>query len=110
SDAATVTDIRAAVRQLCDRFGDAYWRDVDAAAAYPEEFVRALTEAGWLSILIPAEYGGGGLGLVAASAVLGEINASGGSAAACHAQMYVMAALLRHGDAEQKRRWLPDIA
>lgn len=109
-DDATIADIRAAVRQLCDRFGHSYWRELDASAAYPETFVSALTEAGWLSILIPTEYGGGGLGLVAASAVLGEINASGGSAAACHAQMYVMAALLRHGSAEQKRRWLPEIA
>lgn len=106
----TVADIRSGVRQLCDRFGDEYWRRIDAVDAYPEEFVTALTEAGWLSVLIPEEYGGGGLGLVEASAVLGEINASGGSSAACHAQMYVMAAVLRHGSEEQKRRWLPEIA
>ncbi|MGE0298810.1 MAG: acyl-CoA dehydrogenase family protein, partial [Pseudonocardia sp.] len=106
----TVADIRAGVRQLCDRFGDEYWRGVDALDAYPEEFVAALTEAGWLSVLVPEEYGGGGLGLVEASAVLGEINASGASSAACHAQMYVMAALLRHGSAQQKQRWLPEIA
>jgi acyl-CoA dehydrogenase len=109
-DDTTCAEIRAAVRQLCNRFSGSYWRELDAAAAYPEAFVAALTEAGWLSILIPTEYGGGGLGLVAASAVLGEINASGGSGAACHAQMYVMAALLRHGTEEQKRRWLPEIA
>jgi acyl-CoA dehydrogenase len=103
-------DIRAGVRQLCGRFGDEYWRAVDAEVEYPEEFVVALTKAGWLSILIPEQYGGGGLGLVEASAVLGEINASGGSAAACHAQMYVMAAVLRHGTEEQKERYLPEIA
>lgn len=110
ADDETVRDIRDGVRRLCDRFGDEYWRKVDAVDDYPEEFVSALTDAGWLSVLIPEEYGGGGLGLAEASAVMGEINASGASSAACHAQMYVMAAVLRHGSEEQKRRWLPDIA
>src|SRR5260370_13027844 len=102
--------IRAAVRDLCSRFPGEYWRKLDEARAYPEEFVRALTDAGWLSALIPEEYGGAGLSLGAASVILEEINASGGNAGACHAQMYTMGTLLRHGSPEQKQRYLPRIA
>ncbi len=103
-------EVRAAVRELCARFGGEYWRACDEQRRYPEEFVAALTEAGWLSILIPETYGGAGLGMREAGAVLEENNRSGGNAAACHAQMYTMGALLRHGSEEQKRRWLPEIA
>jgi acyl-CoA dehydrogenase len=110
----TLTDdqeaIRAAVRELCEGFGDGYWRRVDGANDYPEEFVAALTEGGWLSILIPEEYGGAGLGMTEAAIVLEEINRSGGNAGACHAQMYTMGTLLRHGSDEQKRRYLPELA
>jgi acyl-CoA dehydrogenase len=102
--------IRTAVRRLCSDFDGAYWRETDANRRYPEEFVRALTEAGWLACLIPTEYGGSGLGLADGSIVLEEVNRSGGNAAAAHAQMYVMGALLRHGSDEQKRRYLPRIA
>ncbi len=103
-------ELRAAVRDLCGRYPGDYWRKMDEARGYPEEFVRALTEAGWLSALIPEEYGGSGLGVTEASIILEEINRSGGNAAACHAQMYTMGTLLRHGSAEQKRRYLPKIA
>jgi len=103
-------ELRTAVRDLCDRYPGEYWRKVDEARAYPEEFVRALTEAGWLAALIPEEYGGSGLGVTEASIILEEIHRSGGNAAACHAQMYIMGTLLRHGSAEQKRRYLPRIA
>ncbi len=103
------SEIRGAVRELCDRFPGTYWRSLEPDR-YPEEFVRALTEHGWLAALIPEQYGGGGLGLTAASVILEEINASGGNAAACHAQMYTMGTLLRHGSEEQKQRYLPRIA
>jgi len=99
-----------AVRTLCARFGGSYWRDLDAASAYPDRFIAALTEAGYLGALIPEEFGGAGLGLADASVILEEINRSGGNAAACHAQMYIMATLLRHGSESQKRRYLPGIA
>jgi acyl-CoA dehydrogenase len=102
--------IRAAVRDLCLRFPGEYWRKLDEARAYPEEFVRALTEAGWLSALIPEEYGGAGLGITEASIILEEVNRSGANSGACHAQMYIMGTLLRHGSAAQKRKYLPDIA
>jgi len=102
-------DIRAGVRALCDGFTGEYWRSLEPDR-YPVEFVAALTEAGWLAALIPAEYGGAGLPLSAASVILEEICASGGNAAACHAQMYVMGTLLRHGSDEQKREWLPRVA
>ncbi len=102
--------LREAVRALCAGFPDAYWRDVSRSRAYPEAFVRALTEAGYLSALIPREYGGLGLGVLEASLILEEIDRSGGNAGACHAQMYVMGTLLRHGSAEQKARYLPAIA
>src|SRR5262249_58696488 len=104
-----LTEIRSAVRELCAGFPGEYWRGLEPDR-YPEEFVRALTEYGWLAVLIPAQYGGAGLGLTAASVVLEEINASGGNAAACHAQMYTMGTILRHGSSGQKERDLPAIA
>ncbi|MEA2333299.1 MAG: acyl-CoA dehydrogenase [Thermoleophilaceae bacterium] len=102
-------EIRRAVRELCAGFGDEYWRGLEPDR-YPEEFVRSLTEHGWLSALIPEEYGGAGLELTAAAAIMEEISAAGANAGACHAQMYVMGTLLRHGSDEQKRHWLPQIA
>ena len=108
--APTHPEIREAVRQLCLKFDGAYWRDLDRERGYPTAFVKALTEAGWLGILIPEEYGGSGLGLSAASAVLEEIHHAGCNAAACHAQMYIMGTVLRHGSKEQKERYLPKIA
>lgn len=103
-------DIRAAVGEICRGFGDTYWREADRAMRYPTEFVEALTRAGWLAALIPEEYGGSGLGIGEASVVLEEIQRQGGNAAACHAQMYIMGTLLRHGSAEQKRAYLPRLA
>jgi acyl-CoA dehydrogenase len=103
-------DIREAVRKVCAEFPGAYWRDVEKRGAYPLEFVQALTRGGYLAVLIPEEYGGSGLPLRTASVILEEIHASGGNAAACHAQMYIMGALLRHGSAEQKAKYLPGIA
>lgn len=103
-------DLRQAVRSLCADFPNAYWRKVDAAAAYPEDFVAALTAAGWLSALIPEEYGGSGLGISDASIILEEINHAGGNSGACHGQMYNMSTLLRAGSPEQKQRYLPRIA
>ena len=108
--APTHPEIRDAVRALCLKFDGAYWRKLDRERGYPTEFVKALTEAGWLSILIPEEYGGAGLGISAASAVLEEIHKAGCNAAACHAQMYIMGTVLRHGSKEQKERYLPKIA
>jgi len=102
--------IRRSIREVCGRFPDQYWRELDRGGAYPDELVRTLTELGYLSILIPEEYGGGGLGLAEACIVLEEINRSGGNGTACHAQMYTMAPLLRHGSEDLKRRYLPDIA
>ena len=101
--------IRAEVRRLCDKFGNEYWRSLEPDR-YPEEFVAELTAQGWLSALIPEEYGGGGSSLSGASVILEEIAASGGNPSACHAQMYVMGTLLRHGSDEQKQRYLPKIA
>ena len=103
-------EIQRAVREACARFGDQYWREVDERLAYPDEFVRAMTEQGWLGILIPEQYGGGGLGMTEAAIVLEEINRSGGNGTACHAQMYTMGTVLRHGSEDQKRRYLPAIA
>src|SRR5438445_11009064 len=100
---------RVAVRELCSRFPGEYWRGLEPDR-YPEEFVAALTENGWLAALIPEEHGGAGLGLTAASVILEEINASGGNSGACHAQMYTMGTILRHGSEEQKARYLPRIA
>jgi len=102
--------IRDAVRRLCQQFPDAYWRELDRTQGYPDEFVAALTRTGWLAVLIPQEFGGAGMGISEASLVLEEINRSGGNAAACHAQMYIMGTLLRHGSEEQKRRYLPRLA
>ncbi len=103
-------DIREGVRALCARFPGAYWRELDRARRYPEDFVRALTEAGYLACLIPEDFGGSDLPLAAAAAILEEIQKSGGNGAACHAQIYVMGTILRHGSAAQKQRWLPEIA
>jgi acyl-CoA dehydrogenase len=102
--------IRAAIRDICKDFPDSYWREVDQRREYPEAFVRALTEAGWLACLIPEAYGGAGLGLVEASLILEELNRSGANSAACHAQMYIMGTLLKHGSEDQKLRYLPKIA
>jgi acyl-CoA dehydrogenase len=102
--------IKDAVCALCSGFPDTYWRELDATGRYPDDFVRALTDAGWLSVLIPEEFGGGGLGILEAAIVMEEINRSGANSAACHAQMYTMGTLLRHGSEEQKQRFLPEIA
>jgi alkylation response protein AidB-like acyl-CoA dehydrogenase len=103
-------DIRESVRKLCAGFAGEYWRARDRAREYPTEFVTALTKAGFLSVLIPEEFGGSGLGLGAACAVLEEIHRSGGNGGACHAQMYTMGTILRHGSAAQKKKYLPKIA
>ena len=103
-------EIREAVRDLCLQFDSAYWQRIEEQNAFPEEFVQALTHAGWLSALIPEAYGGSGLPLTAASVIMEEINRSGGNSGACHGQMYVMGCLLRHGSDAQKQRWLPGIA
>ncbi|NME07546.1 acyl-CoA/acyl-ACP dehydrogenase [Psychrobacillus sp. BL-248-WT-3] len=102
--------IRKSIRALCQKFPEDYWKKIDEKNEYPEEFIKALTEEGWLSVLIPEEYGGAGLGMAEASIILEEINRSGGNAAAGHAQMYTMGALLNHGSEEQKQRYLPKIA
>src|SRR5438034_8892783 len=96
-------DLRTAVRDLCKAFPDSYWRELDAARGYPDAFVRALTEAGYLAALIPEEYGGSGLGVTEASIILEEVNRSGGNAGACHAQMYTMGTRLRPGSEAQQR-------
>ena len=103
-------EIRTAVAKLCSQFPGEYWRALDDTATYPTEFVRALTEAGFLSVLIPEEYGGAGLPIAAGCAVLEEIQRSGCNGSACHAQMYTMGTLLKHGNEDQKRRYLPGIA
>ena len=116
SPAATATDpqlleaLRDTVRALCRDFPGSYWRGLDREKAYPTDFVRAMTRAGLLGVLIPEEYGGSGLGLTAAATILEEVHANGGNAAALHAQMYTMGTVLRHGSAEQKARWLPAVA
>lgn len=102
--------IREAVRALCAGFGADYWRECEEKSAYPDRFVEKMTEAGWLAALIPEEYGGAGLGVFEGCIILEEINRSGGNGAACHAQMYTMASLLRHGSEAQKRAYLPKIA
>ena len=102
--------IRENVRRLCRDFPDPYWREVDKKEQYPQAFIDALTSSGYLAALIPEEYGGAGMGIAEASMILEEINHSGGNSAACHAQMYTMGTLLRHGSEEQKRRYLPLIA
>jgi acyl-CoA dehydrogenase len=103
-------ELRDAMRRICERFDGAYWRDLEAREGYPTEFVNALTEGGYLAVLIPEEYGGSGLPLRAAAVILEEIHAAGCNAGACHAQMYTMAALLRHGSPEQRTQYLPRIA
>jgi acyl-CoA dehydrogenase len=104
------SDIRDAVAKLCADFPGEYWRELDREMAYPTEFVDALTQAGWLAALIPEQYGGAGLPLGAGAAILEEMQASGGNSGACHAQMYTMGTLLRHGSEEQKLKYLPQIA
>ena len=110
SHAEQHTEIRDAIRDLCKQFPDEYFRKVDEARAYPEAFVNALTEAGWMAALIPQEYGGSGLSLTEASVIMEEINRCGGNSGACHGQMYNMGTLLRHGSKEQKDKYLPKIA
>ncbi|MEX1035793.1 MAG: acyl-CoA dehydrogenase family protein, partial [Sneathiella sp.] len=109
-DSDIITQIRQTVRQLCAQFPGSYWREKDRERAYPTEFVNALTGAGLLSSLIPEEYGGAGLPLSVASAILEEIHSNGCNGAACHAQMYTMGTLLRHGSEEQRQKYLPGIA
>jgi acyl-CoA dehydrogenase len=109
-DVDDIAAIRAAVRALCENFPGEYWRRLDRERAYPAEFVAALTKAGFLAALIPEEYGGSGLTMRAAAAILEEIHAAGGNGAACHAQMYTMGTVLRHGSPAQKARYLPAIA
>ncbi len=109
-DEALWEDIRNGVRSLCLNFNGEYWRKLDRDRLYPEDFVKSLTEAGYLSCLIPEEYGGSGLPLEAACVILEEIQRSGGNGAACHAQMYIMGALLKHGSEEQKDKFLPKIS
>src|SRR5918911_2238509 len=103
-------EYRQAVRELCAQFDSRYWQQMEERSGYPEEFVKALTDAGWLAALIPEQYGGGGVNVTEASVILEEINRSGANSGACHAQMYIMGALLRHGSEEQKRKYLPGIA
>jgi acyl-CoA dehydrogenase len=103
-------DLRDAIRDLCGAFPPEYFRRIDEARGYPEEFVAALTKAGWLAALIPQDYGGSGLGLTEASVIMEEINRAGGNSGACHGQMYNMGTLLRHGSEQQKREYLPKIA
>ena len=109
-DSEAIAQIRAAVRALCGKFPGEYWRMLDRERAYPTEFVQALTEAGFLAALIPEQYGGSGLSMPAAAAIMEEIHLSGCNGAACHAQMYTMGTVLRHGSAEQKAEVLPAIA
>ena len=110
ADPELIEALRQTVRALCRDFPPAYWRGLDREKAYPTDFVAAMTKAGLLGVLIPEEYGGGGLGLTAAAAILEEVHASGGNAAALHAQMYTMGTVLRHGSTAQKETWLPRIA
>ncbi|MBP1934146.1 acyl-CoA dehydrogenase family protein [Ammoniphilus resinae] len=109
-DKSFLDELRQGVRAVCGDFPDAYWRELDEKRAYPEDFVNALTAAGFLGALIPEEYGGSGLGITESSVILEEINRSGGNAGACHAQMYTMGTLLRHGSEQQKQRYLRKIA
>ena len=109
-EAPQTTDIRAAIASIMRRYNVEYWRDVDRKGEYPSEFVKTMADAGWLAVLIPEEYGGAGLGVTEAAVILEEIDRWGGNAASCHAQMYTMGTLLRHGNDEQKQRYLPKIA
>ena len=110
TDSDVIAEIRRAVQALCEDFPGEYWQKKDRERAYPAEFVQALTESGYLAVLIPEEYGGSGLSIRAAAAILEEIHKSGCNGGACHAQMYIMGSLLRHGSEEQKRKYLPKIA
>jgi acyl-CoA dehydrogenase len=103
-------EYRQAIRELCAGFDSKYWQEIEERSGYPDAFVKALTDAGWLAALIPEQYGGGGLNVTEASVILEEINRSGANSGACHAQMYIMGALLRHGSDDQKQRYLPGIA
>ena len=105
-----LNEIRHSVRQLCEGYGEDYWLELDRSRGYPTEFVQELTSAGFLTVLIPEEYGGAGLGVLEASAIMEEVCRSGAHAGACHAQMYVMGSILRHGSETQKSQILPKIA
>ena len=107
---ADIEHIRLAVRQLCAKYGEDYWLNMDRNSDYPSDFVAELTASGFLGVLIPEEYGGSGLGIAEASVVMEEICRSGAHAGVCHAQMYVMGSVLRHGSVEQKQFYLPKIA
>ena len=109
-DSIAFHEYRDPVRALCAQFDGRYWQKISEDDGYPTEFVKALTDAGWLAALIPAEYGGGGLGITEASVILEEVNRSGANSGACHAQLYIMGTLLRHGSARQKSQYLPQIA
>lgn len=109
-DSTLHDELRKGVRKVCSRYPDVYWRELDERREYPEEFVNELTKGGYLAALIPEEYGGAGLGVTEASIILEEVNRSGGNAGACHAQMYTMGTILRHGSREQKQKYLPAIA
>jgi acyl-CoA dehydrogenase len=109
-DSTLHDELRKGVRKICSRYPDVYWRELDTRREYPEEFVNELTKGGYLAALIPEEYGGAGLGVTEASIILEEVNRSGGNAGACHAQMYTMGTILRHGSGEQKQKYLPAIA
>ncbi|MCH9671579.1 MAG: acyl-CoA/acyl-ACP dehydrogenase [Gammaproteobacteria bacterium] len=109
-DTPEIQQIRESVRALCADFPGEYWRELDRERAYPTKFVQALTKAGFLGALIPEQYGGSGLGIAASAAILEEVQRSGGNGAACHAQMYIMGTILRHGNDKQKNQWLPKIA
>ncbi len=102
--------LKAAVYDLCKQYSAEYWRELDAKREYPDAFVSDLTKAGYLAVLIPQEYGGAGLGIMEAALILEEINRSGGNGGACHAQMYIMGTVLRHGTEQQKKMYLPKIA
>src|ERR1700739_44409 len=103
-------ELKSAVAELCRSFPDTYWRELDSRRAYPETFVQALTKAGYMTTLIPEEFGGAGMGITEAATILEEIHRSGGTAAACRAQMYIMGTLLRHGSETQKQKYLPALA
>ena len=103
AESTEITEIRAAVRQLCSTFGEDYWLELDRSRGYPTKFVKALTDSGFLTVLIPEAYGGSGLGVYEASIIMEEVCRSGAHAGACHAQMYVMGSVLRHGSEAQKK-------
>jgi len=110
SDQNSLQQIRDSVSKLCSDFDSKYWQEIDEKSLYPEKFINELTKSGWLSVLIPQDFGGSGLGILEASVILEEINRSGGNSGVCHAQMYIMGTLLRHGNNEQKEKFLTQIA